>query len=459
VITADGSLRRGRTLPMKETLDEAVALSPSVEHVIVWPRLGLEDVPMTPGRDHFWADVVAGTPGTTEPLAVDSEHPYLLAYTSGTTGRPKGVVHVQGGFPIPIAAHNYYLLDLQPDDRMLFVTDMGWIMGPWTVMGAGFCGATIVFLEGAPDWPHDRLWKAVESEKVTVLGIPPTVARALMPHGDPQADLTSLRAFMTTGEPWNLDPYMWLFDVVGGGRCPIINASGGTEAGVLLSCAIVEPIAPCSLGLPYLGHAMEVFDEEGRPVRGGLGELVCLNASPSFTRGLWRDDERYLETYWSRFPGVYGHGDWASIDENGYWFLHGRSDDTMNIGGKRIGPAEIESSAVAHPAVAEAAAVALPHALKGESAWLFCCLTPGTEPSDELEREVLDYVAEGVGKAFRPEHVVFVPVLPKTRSQKVVRRAIRAAALGEDPGDMSAVENPDAVGTIAVAMSPFDLGS
>ncbi|MBM3679649.1 MAG: AMP-binding protein, partial [Actinobacteria bacterium] len=231
VVTADGSLRRGRVLRMKETLDEALAQAPSVEHVIVHPRLALGDVPMRAGRDVAWADVVAGTPGTLEPLRLDAEHPYILAYTSGTTGRPKGVVHAHGGFSVPICAHNYYLSDIHPEDVMLFVTDMGWIMGPWTVMGGGFCGCTIVFMEGAPDWPPDRLWRTIEVERVSVLGISPTVVRALVPHGDSAADLSSLRVFMTTGEPWNREPYLWLFEKVGGGRCPIVNASGGTEAG------------------------------------------------------------------------------------------------------------------------------------------------------------------------------------------------------------------------------------
>lgn len=449
VVTADGTVRRGRVSRMKETLDEALPDAPSVEHVVVLANLGLEDVPMEAGRDRRWEDVVAGMPGTLAPLRLDAEHPYLLAYTSGTTGRPKGVVHSHGGFSVPICAHNYFLSDIHPDDRMLFVTDMGWIMGPWTVMGGGFCGCTIVFLEGAPDWPADRLWRTMEEERVSVLGISPTVARALMPHGDPTADLTALRAFMTTGEPWNRDPYMWLFEKVGGGRCPVINASGGTEAGVLLSCCVLEPIKACSLGLPAPGQDMDVLDADGTPVRGGLGELVCRNAWPSLTRGLWREEERYLETYWSRYPGVYAHGDWASVDEDGCWFLHGRSDDTMNVAGKRIGPAEIESAAVAHAAVAEAAAVGIPHAVKGEAAWLFCCLVPGAEASDTLAAEILDAVAAGVGRAFRPERCVFVEVLPKTRSQKVVRRAIRAAVVGDDPGDLSAVENPGAIGAIA----------
>jgi acetyl-CoA synthetase len=439
VITCETSFRRGRELPMHATVEEARREAPSVEHVVVAP----------------WDELVADRPGELEPLAVESEHPYLLAYTSGTTGRPKGAVHVQGGFLVSIAREAAYQADLHAGDVLHFVTDMGWIMGPWTVVGAGALGASVVFAEGAPDWPHDRLWRLVEEEGVHVLGVSPTLVRALIPHGEPTADLSSLRTFVTTGEPWNPDPYRWLFDRVGGGRCPIINISGGTEVGAcFLSPTHAEPIKTCSLGRPALGAAIDVFDADGRSLVGSgeVGELVCKAPWPGMTRGFWRDPERYLDAYWRRFPGVWTHGDWASVDEDGYWFLHGRSDDTLNIAGKRIGPAELESAAVAHAAVSEAAAVAVPHAVKGEVPWLFCVLAPGAEAAEE---DVERAVAAQLGKAFAPERVVFVPALPKTRSAKIVRRAVRAAALGEDPGDLSSVENPDALAEIAGAVRVF----
>jgi acetyl-CoA synthetase len=332
-----------------------------------------------------------------------------------------------------------------------FATDMGWIMGPWTVVGAGAAGATIVFAEGAPDWPADRLWRTVQDERVTMLGVSPTLIRALIPKGDPTQDLSSLKAIATTGEPWNPDPYMWLHETVGGGRTPIVNISGGTEVGAcFLSVCIAYPIKPVSLGFPALGEDVDVFDAEGRSVRGEVGELVCKRPWPGMTRGLWGDPERYLETYWRRFPGVWTHGDWASVDEDGYWFLHGRSDDTLNIAGKRIGPAELESAAVSHPAIAEAAAVGVPHDVKGEVAWIFCVCKPGEEPD---EQEVAAKVAEVLGKAFKPERVLFVGALPKTRSAKIVRRAVRAQVLGKDPGDLSSLENPDALDEIARAVS------
>ncbi len=309
LVTADGTLRRGATVGLKEIADEALVAAPSVESVVVWRRLGA-DAPMTDGRDHDWDDVVAESPGELPPLEVESEAPYLLAYTSGTTGRPKGALHVQGGFLLSIAREAAYQADLRAGDRVLFATDMGWIMGPWTVVGAGALGATVVYMEGAPDWPADRIWKLVESERVTMLGISPTLVRALIPKGEPATDLTSLRAVTTTGEPWNRGPYDWLNEhVCGGGRIPIVNISGGTEVGAcFLSVSLMAPTKPCSLGFPALGQDMDVFDAEGQSLRGEVGELVCQGAWPGMTRGIWRDPERYLETYWRRFPGVWTHG-------------------------------------------------------------------------------------------------------------------------------------------------------
>jgi acetyl-CoA synthetase len=276
--------------------------------------------------------------------------------------------------------------------------------------------------------------------------------RALVPHGDPDADLSSLRTFVTTGEPWNPDPYRWLYENVGHGRVPIVNCSGGTEVGAcFLSPVPSEPIKSCSVGGPALGMAMDVVDDEGRSLvgTGEVGELVCRRPFPGMTRGFWRDPERYLDTYWRRLPGVWVHGDWASVDGDGYWFLHGRSDDTLNIAGKRIGPAELESAAVAHPAVLEAAAIGVPHPVKGEVAWIFCCLAPGASAGEE---DVAGTVTAVLGRAFRPERIVFVESLPKTRSAKILRRAVRAIALGDDPGDLSTLENPDALDAIAAAI-------
>jgi acetyl-CoA synthetase len=437
VLCADWSLRRGKRVEMGETLQAAVP--PTVEHVVAWNRATRQ-----------WPELVAGQPGELPALELDAEAPYLLAYTSGTTGRPKGALHVHGGFLVSIAREASYQTDVKAGDRVHFATDMGWIMGPWTLVGGGAAGATIVFAEGAPDWPDDRLWRLVESERVTMLGLSPTLVRALIPKGEPAADLSSLKALCTTGEPWNPGPYAWLFEHVAGGRAPIVNISGGTEVGAcFLTTAITEPIKPVALGFPALGQDMDVVDAAGAPVRGEVGELVCRRPWPGMTRGIWGDDERYLDTYWRRFPGVWTHGDWASVDEDGYWFLHGRSDDTLNIAGKRVGPAELESAAIASGLVSEAAAVGVPHEVKGEVAWIFCVPKPGVERDDG---QVAAAVTAALGKAFKPERVVWVAELPRTRSAKIVRRAVRARVLGKDPGDLSSLENPESLEEISRAV-------
>ncbi len=448
VITADASLRRGQVVPMKEILDEALRDAPTVTHTVVWRRRG-NDVPMVIGRDRWWHELVEGRQGI-DPVDVEATEPFLIAYTSGTTGKPKGAVHTHGAFLVSIAREPAYLCDVKPGDRILFATDMGWIMGPWLVVGGMASGATVVFLEGAPDWPVDRLWRAVESERLTMLGLSPTLIRALVPHGVPTAALSSLRTVCTTGEPLNPEPSRWLYEHVCGRRAPIVNVSGGTEcAAILLSACIVEPLKEISVGFPALGIDADVVDADGNSVRDSVGELVIRKPFPGMTRGIWGDDERYLETYWRTFPGVWRHGDWASIDADGYWFLHGRSDDTLNIAGKRIGPSELESAAIGSGIVAEAAAVGVPHDVKGEVAWLFCVLRPGMAADDAATERVVSAVTAELGKAFKPERIVWVNSLPKTRSAKIVRRAVRARVLGQDPGDLSTLENPESLDEIA----------
>ena len=367
--------------------------------------------------------------------------------------------HVHGGWTVKVAEEGAFQTDIGPGDRVFWLTDLGWIMGPWLLTAGLANGAAIVLFDGAPDHPGpDRLWAFLAAHRATHCGVSPTLVRALMAHGDdaPAAhDLSALRILASTGEPWNEDPWRWYFERVGGGRCPVINISGGTEVGACFrSPHPVEPISPMSLGGPSLGLAVDVFDDDGRPLRGAVGELVCTKPWPGMTRGLRNDPERYLDTYWSRWPDVWVHGDWASIEEvdgREEWFLHGRSDDTIKVAGKRLGPAEVESALVSHPDVVEAAAVGLPDPLKGEQLWAYVVLGPGVEPSEERRGELEALVAAQLGKSFRPAGIRFVRALPKTRSAKVVRRAVRAVATGDDPGDLSSLEDPSTLDAIREA--------
>ena len=454
VITADGTWRRGKQGLMKAAADEAVAESPTVETVVVLSNLGV-DVPMLTGRDVTWEEFVAPHEGARLDCSdTAAEDPFMIAYTSGTTGRPKGAVHVHGGFLVKIASECAYQTDIHAGEVFYWFTDMGWIMGPLSMVGSHANGAAMVMYEGAPDFPEpDRLWASVARHQVAMLGVSPTLIRALKPHGDEwpaKHDLSSLRTLGSTGEPWNPEPYRWLQRVAGGGAVPIINLSGGTEVGAcFLSPFPVEPIKVCSLGGPSLGMDVDVFDAEGNSVRGEVGELVCKQAWPGMTRGIWNDPDRYIETYWSRWPGVWVHGDWAYVDPDGFWFIQGRSDDTLKIAGKRVGPAEVESVLVAHEAVAEAAAVGVPDETKGEAVWCFV-VAPGG--GDELPGELAELVAHDLGRPFKPSRVVLVEALPKTRSAKILRRAVRAVAVGEDPGDMSSAENPQSLDGIRAAL-------
>jgi acetyl-CoA synthetase len=455
LLTADGALRKGRVVPMKEIADQAADAAGGVRTMVVWGRLGTDDVPWDPSRDHDWDELVAAQPD--DPFAaeaLDPEHPLFIGYTSGTTGRPKGVLHVHGGFLVKIAEEVAYQVDLHRGEVLHWVTDLGWIMGPWEIVGALALGSTVLLFEGAPTHPGSaRLWSLVERHGVTTLGVSPTLIRALIPKGvEPVRahELSSLRVLASTGEPWNPDPYRWLFDEVGGGRLPIINLSGGTEVGAcFLSPLPISPLKSCTLGGPALGMDVDVVDPEGMPVGPGeVGELVCRQPWPAMTRGVWGDPDRYLDTYWRRFPGMWVHGDWASRDADGFWFLHGRSDDTLSVAGKRIGPAEVESALASHAAVAESAAVGVPNTLKGEAIWCFVVTTPGAVQSDGLAKELRRLVAQHLGRSFMPARVVFVPELPRTRSAKIVRRAIKAVTRGEDPGDLSSIENPGSLTAI-----------
>jgi acetyl-CoA synthetase len=456
LFTADGTLRRGKALPMKPTADEALQDVPTVKTVIVFPRTG-DDIPMTEGRDVWWDDFVAGQSGGAPTERTDAEDLIMIIYTSGTTGRPKGAVHTHCGFPIKSAQDMAHGFDIQEFDTMFWMTDMGWMMGPWEVFGVLILGASMMLYDGAPDYPEvDRVWDLVERHGVTALGLAPTFARAIMPHGDEPVqrhDLSSLRILGSTGEAWNPDPWMWLFNTVGRGEIPIINYSGGTEiSGGIVMGNVLLPLKPCAFSAAPPGIAADVVDEDGNPVRGEVGELVIRQPWIGMTRGFWQDPDRYIEAYWSRIPDIWVHGDFAAIDEDGLWYILGRSDDTIKVAGKRVGPAEVESVLVGHPAVTEAAAVGVPDEVKGQSVVAFAVLGADAEANEALRDELKAWVAKEMGKPLAPKNIRFVADIPKTRNAKVMRRVIKAAYLGEEPGDLSALVNPEAVEEIKQAV-------
>jgi acetyl-CoA synthetase len=413
-------------------------------------------VPWTTGRDIRWEELVSGQVAEVPSVETAPDDPFMVVYTSGTTGPPKGAVHVHAGFPIKAAQDLAHCFDVQPSDRVFWLTDIGWVMGPLVIVGTLILGGTIVLYDGTPDsGGADRLWHLVERHRITVLGLSPTAIRALMSHGDAavkERDLSSLRILGSSGEPWNTASWLWYFRNVGGGRCPIINYSGGTEVtGGILGCTTLHRIRPCSFTTPIPGMAADVIDDDGSSVRGKVGELVMRQPWVGMTRGFWRDQERYIEAYWSRFPGIWTHGDWARVDDDGLWYILGRSDDTLKVAGKRVGPAEVESAATSHPAVQEAAAIGVPHDIKHETITLFVMLQPGVEPDGTLKDEIRQLVGAHLGKALIPSEVRFVSDLPRTRNGKILRRLIRAKHLGQDLGDLSALDNHRALQAIAEA--------
>jgi len=455
LFTAAGTYRRGKFCQMKLIADDAAAQIPTLRHLIVLNQAGewlMEDLSSDAGPP-------AKLPGPFDDAPTErtsAEDPMMIIYTSGTTGRPKGAVHTHCGFPIKSAQDMWHGLDLHADETLFWMTDMGWMMGPWEVFGTLLLCATMMLYDGAPDFPGpDRVWSLVNRHKVTALGVSPTLIRSLRRHGDEivhQHDLSSLRKFASTGEPWNPDPWMWLFQNVGRGKLPIINYSGGTEiSGGIVMGNVLTPMKPCAFSGPLPGMAADVVDENGKSVRGRVGELVIREPWIGMTRGFWKDRERYFETYWSRFPDVWVHGDWAAVDGDGLWYILGRSDDTIKIAGKRLGPAEVESILVAHAQVSEAAAIGVPDSIKGEALVCFCVLKKGATGDVALAGELKENVARDLGKALAPQNVVFVADIPKTRNAKVMRRIVRAAYLGEKLGDTSALENPASLDEIKEA--------
>jgi acetyl-CoA synthetase len=450
LFTADGFYRRGGEVTLKDTADEAIAETDCVENVVVYDRLG-HDLDLH-DRDSWWDDAVATQSDEYDTKSLPADQESMLLYSSGTTGKPKGIVHTHAGVQVQCAKEIYFGFDHKPGDRFFWVSDIGWMMGPWTLIGNHTFGGTVFMYEGAPDYPGpDRFWEMIDRHALSVFGISPTAIRALRKHGEePLAghDRSSLRLLGSTGEPWDPESWQWFYDHVGNGETPIINISGGTEiCGCFLMPMPNQPLKPCSLGGPGLGMDVDIVDSAGESVADSheRGFLVARDSCPSMTRSLWDGDERYLDEYWSTWPDLWDHGDWAQKDEEGFWFLHGRADDALNVAGRKVGPAEVEGVLIEHDAVNQAAAVGVPDETTGTAVVAYVVLEAGSDPSDGLRAELRDLVGEDLGKPFRPREVLFVAEFPKTQSGKIIRRAIASIYAGEELGDMSSIENPGAL--------------
>ena len=479
LFTADGFYRRGSEVTLKGTADEAIADAGHVEHTVVYDRLGRTSasdesseaddaseadgstdtgtVPWT-DRDVRWAASVGEQSRAYEPKSLPADQACLLLYSSGTTGEPKGIVHTHAGVQVQCAKEIHFGFDQQPGDRFFWVSDVGWMMGPWTLIGNHTFGGTIFMYEGAPDHPEpDRFWEMIDRHELTQFGISPTAIRALREHGDEWVDghdLSSLRILGSTGEPWDPESWEWFYETVGSGECPIVNISGGTEiCGCFLMSMPDQPLKPCTLGSPGLGMDIDIVDDAGESIvdTGERGFLVARDSCPSTTKSLWSGDERYLDEYWSTWEDLWDHGDWAQKDDDGFWFLHGRADDALNVAGRKVGPAEIESVLIDHPDVNRAAAVGVPDDTTGTAVVTYVVTEEGVAGDDDLREELTALVGEEHGKPFRPREVLFVDEFPKTQSGKIIRRAIASVYAGEDPGDLSSMENPAALEAVREA--------
>jgi acetyl-CoA synthetase len=455
LFACDGSFRRGKPVEMKSIADEAAEQIPTLKHMIVLKRTN-QDINMKAERDIWWDELINKQSDESETEKTNAEDPLMIIYTSGTTGKPKGALHTHCGFPIKAAQDMSFGTDVHQEDVIYWMTDMGWMMGPWLVFGSLILGATMFLYDGAPDFPApNRLWELAEKHKINQMGVSPTLIRSLIPQGEEhfkKHNLSSLKCFASTGEPWNPDPWMWLFEKVGNKQIPIINYSGGTEisGGIVMGNPLM-PLKPCAFSAPCPGMNADVVNEDGNPLRDSVGELVIKSPWIGMTRGFWKDKGRYLDTYWSRWENVWVHGDFAAIDKDGLWYILGRSDDTIKIAGKRLGPAEVESILVKHKDIVEAAAIGVPHDVKGSELILFAVTKPNVERSDVLRQELSKMVISEMGKPLAPKEILFVNDLPKTRNAKVMRRMIRAAYLGLELGDTSSLVNPQAVDEIKKA--------
>lgn len=455
LFTGDGFYRRGKPLTLKQTADEAIESAGQVKHTVVYDRLG-DDADISFGeRDEWWEDAIEARDDEYNTKSLPASQEAMLLYSSGTTGKPKGIVHTHAGVQLQCAKEIYFGFDHKPSDRFFWVSDIGWMMGPWTLIGNQTFGGTVFMYEGAPDHPEpDRFWEMIDRHSLSTFGISPTAIRALRKHGDEWVDgydLSSLRLLGSTGEPWDPESWQWFYEHIGGEEAPIINISGGTEiCGCFLMPMPTQPLKPTSLGGPGLGMDIDIVDEGGASIadRHERGFLVARDSCPSMTKSLWEGDDRYQEEYWSTWADLWDHGDWAQKDEDDFWFLHGRADDALNVAGRKVGPAEIEGVLTEHEAVNQAAAVGVPDETTGTAVITYVVLEPGQEGSKAMQKELSTLVGDEHGKPFRPREILFVSDLPKTQSGKIIRRAISSLYQGEDLGDMSSIENPAALSEI-----------
>jgi acetyl-CoA synthetase len=462
LFTGDGFYRRGDEVFLKDTADEAIEEAGYVEHTIVYDRLGSSaggegtdaTIPWNDDRDEWWSEAVESQSDEYDTQSLDSSDESMLLYSSGTTGKPKGIVHTHAGALMQAAKEIYFGFDHKPSDRFFWVSDIGWMMGPWTLIGNHAFGGTVFMYEGAPDHPEpDRFWEMIDRHGLTVFGISPTAIRALRKYGDEWLeghDLSTLRLLGSTGEPWDPESWQWFYENVGNSEAPIINISGGTEImGCFLMPMPTQSLKPTTLGGAGLGMDIDIVNSQGESIADTheRGFLVARDSCPSMTKSLWAGDERYLDEYWSTFedPPMWDHGDWAQKDEDGFWFLHGRADDAINVAGRKVGPAEVEGALIDHEAVNQAAAVGVPDDTTGQAVVAYVILEDGYDASDDLREKLRAQVGEELGKPFRPREILFVEEFPKTQSGKIIRRAIEATYTGEDLGDMSSIENPAAL--------------
>ncbi|MCU0818263.1 MAG: AMP-binding protein [Beijerinckiaceae bacterium] len=461
IVTCPGTVRRGKPVPMLDTVRSAIAELPMLHTVVVLDRAG--DAQPGAGREIVLSTADEPPQREREPDMLPAETPAMLMYTSGTTGKPKGTVHTHCGILAKNALDMGLCIDLQASDRLLWMSDMGWIVGPKVSVGCTLLGATLVLAEGTPDWPEsNRIWRLCSRHGVSVVGIVPTAVRQMMrTTTDPLegTDLSRLRTVISSGEPWTPEAWTWFFETICKKRIPILNYAGGTECGgAILIGTHHKPLKPCAFGGPVPGNGADVVDASGVSLPAGqVGELVMRRATIGATRGLWNDPQRYIEGYWQVIPGMWIQGDLASRDEEGLWYLHGRSDDTIKLAGKRVGPAEIEAALIASGLVADTAVVGIPDDLTG-SALLCACIAAGPV-EDGLAKRISDVLAQTFGAPFRPKRVLFVSDLPRTRNQKIMRRVVRALATHKPTGDLTSLANPDVVEELRQAFAHLETGS